>query len=96
MLSAEDHALRMIAERLGVTQRTVSRWRRRYQDERLAGLKSRPRSGRPRRISRRKELVVVTATMRPPKHATRWSTRRLAKEVGRSFMTGHRSWRKWS
>ena len=95
MLSAEGHALRVIAERLGVTQRTVCLWRRRYQSEGLAGLKSRPRSGRPRRISRRKELAVVTATMRPPKHATHWSARRLAKEVGLSFMTGYRSWRKY-
>jgi transposase-like protein len=70
MLSGEGDSLRAIAERLGVTQRTVCLWRRRYQDE---GLKSRHRSGRPRRISRRKELAMVTATMRPPKHATHWS-----------------------
>lgn len=30
MLSAEGHSLREIAERLGVTQRTVCLWRRRY------------------------------------------------------------------
>ena len=95
MLSAEGHALRAIAERLGITQRTVCLWRRRYQDEGLTGLKSRHRSGRPRRISRRKELAVVTATMRPPKHATHWSARRLAKEVGLSFMTVHRIWQKY-
>jgi len=95
MLSAEGHSLREIAERLGVTQRTVCLWRRRYQGEGLAGLKSRHRSGRPRRISRRKELAVVTATMRPPKHATHWSARRLAKEVGLSFMTVHRIWQKY-
>ena len=94
-LSAEGHSLRAIAERLGVTQRTVCLWRRRDQDEGLAGLKSRHRSGRPRRISRRKELAVVTATMRPPKHATHWSARRLAKEVGLSFMTVYRIWQKY-
>ena len=95
MLSAEGHSLRVIAERLRVTQRTVCLWRRRYQNEGLAGLKSRHRSGRPRRISRRKELAVVTATMRPPKHATHWSARRLAKEVGLSCMTVHRIWQKY-
>ena len=31
MLSAERHSLREIAARLGVTQRTVCLWRRRYQ-----------------------------------------------------------------
>ena len=35
MLSAEGHALHEIAERLGVTQRTVCLWRRRYQGEGL-------------------------------------------------------------
>ncbi len=94
-LSAEGHTLREIAERLGVTQRTVCLWRRRYQGEGLAGLRSRHRSGRPRRINRRKELAVVAATMRPPKTATHWSARRLAKEVGVSFMTVHRIWRKY-
>ena len=95
MLSAEGHSLREIAERLGVTQRTVCLWRRRYQGEGIAGLRSRHRSGRPRRVSRRKELAVVAATMRPPTHATHWSARRLAKEVGVSFMTVHRIWQKY-
>ena len=95
LLSAKGDSLRAIAERLGVTQRTVCLWRRRYQGEGLAGLKSRHRSGRPRRISRRKELAVVTATMRPPTHATHWSARRLAKEVGLSCMSVHRIWQKY-
>jgi transposase len=95
MLSVEGYSLREIAERLGVTQRTVWLWRRRYQSEGLAGLRSRHRTGRPRRIDRRKELAVVAATMRPPKHATHWSARRLAKEVGVSFMTVHRIWQKY-
>ncbi len=40
MLSAEGDSQRAIAERLGVTQRMVCLWRRRYQGEGLAGLKS--------------------------------------------------------
>ncbi len=38
---------------------------------------------------------MVAATMRSPKHATHWSARRLAKEVGVSFLTVHRIWRKY-
>jgi transposase len=67
MVSGEGDSLRAIAERLGVTQRTVCLWRRRYQGE---GLKSRHRSGRPRRISRPKELAVAPRPCGPPKHAT--------------------------
>ena len=50
--------------------------------------------GRPRRITRAKERSVA-ATMRPPKAATHWSARRLAKEVGLSPATVHRIWQKY-
>jgi Homeodomain-like domain-containing protein len=76
LLSGEGDSLRAIAERLGVTQRTVC-LRRRYQGE---GLKSRHRSGRPRRISRRKELAVAPRPCGPPKHATHWSAQVAAQQ----------------
>jgi DNA-binding CsgD family transcriptional regulator len=37
-----------IAERLGTVRTTVSRWRKRFFEDRDAGLHDRPRSGRPR------------------------------------------------
>ena len=37
-----------IAERLGTVRTTVSRWRKRFFEDRDAGLRDRPRSGRPR------------------------------------------------
>ena len=40
----------MIAQRLGTTVQTVSKWRRRYQTYRLAGLTDAPRTGRPRSV----------------------------------------------
>ena len=95
LLSGQGLSLREVARRLGVSERTVCLWRRRYRRGRLAGLRSRPRSGRPRRVSRRKELAVVAATMRPPQHATHWSARRLAKGIGLSFMSVHRVWEKY-
>ena len=67
LLSGKGDSLRAIAERLGVTQRTVY-LRGRYQGEEL---KSRHRSGRPRRISRRKELAVAPRPCGPP-GARRW------------------------
>ncbi len=38
---------------------------------------------------------MVEATLRPPKAATHWSARRLAKEVGLSSATVHRIWKKY-
>lgn len=40
-----------IAERLGTVRTTVSRWRKRFFEDRDAGLRDRPRSGRPRTFS---------------------------------------------
>jgi len=40
-----------IAERLGTVRTTVSRWRKRFFEDRAAGLRDRPRSGRPRAFS---------------------------------------------
>ncbi len=37
-----------IAERLGTVRTTVSRWRKRFFEDRAEGLADRPRSGRPR------------------------------------------------
>ena len=40
-----------VAAELGCDADTVSRWRRRFRDKRLAGLHDLPRSGRPRAFS---------------------------------------------
>ena len=39
-----------IARRLDMSPEVVGRWRKRFADERLEGLKDRPRAGRPRRF----------------------------------------------
>ena len=93
--SAAGESIRELAERLEVTQRTVCLWRRRYREAGVAGLRSLPRSGRPRTISAAKERAVLSATVRKPATATHWSTRRLAKEVGLSRASVHRIWRKY-
>ena len=93
--SAEGESIRALAERLKVTQRTVCLWRRRYASRGLDGLRNRPRTGRPRRISSIQEQAVVSATLRKPKTATHWSARRLAKQVGLSPATVHRIWQKY-
>jgi transposase len=92
--SADGESIRELAERLEVSEVTVCRWRNRYRAQGLAGLRTRTRSGRRRRISPADERRVVAATMRAPA-ATHWSTRRLAKEVRLSPATVHRIWQKY-
>ncbi len=94
LASASGEGPRALARRLGISANTVCVWRGRYQREGVPGLRTRGRPGAPRRISDAKERAVVAATMRPPKIATHWSARRLAKEVKLSPATVHRIWQK--
>jgi len=55
-----------IAERIGYTVVQVSRIRRRYADDGVAGLHDRPKSGRPPTVSARKRAQIVALTLRPP------------------------------
>jgi hypothetical protein len=48
LLAAEGLANMEIGSRLGVPRQVVSKWRKRFVEERLAGLADRPRRGRPR------------------------------------------------
>ena len=47
LLAAEGLPNKEIAERLGLPREVVSKWRKRFSDERFAGLEDRPRGGRP-------------------------------------------------
>src|SRR5712692_11032475 len=50
LLAAECTTNTEIARRLDCSVRTVSLWRKRFFEERLDGLRDRPRPGRPRRF----------------------------------------------
>lgn len=83
-----------IAQRHGVTQQTVTKWRHRFLAERLAGLGDAPRSGQPRRHDDEQVQAVIDATLnRRPRQATHWSVRSLSEELSypRDFI--HRVWR---
>jgi len=93
LLMADDLAGVEIAHRTGYTPVQVSRIRRRFAAERLAGLNERPRSGRPREVTARKIAQVVARTLKPPPRGlTHWSARELADRTGLSHSTVHRIW----
>lgn len=50
LLAADGMPLRTIAPTVGVERRTVRDWLDRFAVQRLAGLRDRPRPGRPRRF----------------------------------------------
>jgi transposase len=98
LLAAEGMPNAQIARTVGVSRPTVIGWRDRYQRGGIAALEDGPRSGRPPEIS---EADVVVATLaddgRPPARLgiTHWSARFLAAELGISFASVARIWRKW-
>jgi transposase len=92
--AAQGKPTEAIAEELGVTAATVSKWRGRFARERMDGICDAPRSGRPRRITESKIAELIRTTLRKkPKGATHWSCRLMAKEMGIPAVTVHRVWK---
>lgn len=83
-----------IAERHATSEQTVCKWRRRFAQDRLAGLSDAPRPGQPRHYDDEHVQQVLEATLnRRPKKATHWSVRSLSEETGYSPNFVHRVWR---
>ena len=51
LLAADGWQNKEIGERLQTPRQIISKWRKRFFEERLAGLQDRPRRGRPGRFS---------------------------------------------
>ena len=95
LLAAEGRANKEIASKLGVKAHTVGRWRSRFYELRLAGIKKDlPRGGRPRNQREQRESEIIQKTTQgTPENATHWSTRSLAKELGVTQSMIHRVWK---
>src|SRR5437588_9831406 len=64
-----------IAEQLGISRPTVTKWRNRFAESRLEGLLDEPRPGRARTVSDEQvETIVITTLESTPRDATHWST----------------------
>lgn len=83
-----------LAEEIGVTVRTVIKWRRRFAAQGVDGLLDEPRPGAPRQISDADVERVITLTLEStPENATHWSTRSMAGRCGMSQSAISRIWR---
>jgi transposase len=85
LLAAEGVQNIDIADRVGVCVDAASRWRKRFSEERLAGLTDRPRSGRPRRFGSEVVAGVKALACEPPEQRdvplSRWSSAELAAQA---------------
>jgi transposase len=92
LLAAEGVANVDIAKRVGVCVDVVSKWRKRFCLEGLAGLKDRPRSGRPRVFGSEVVAGVKALACEPPEARdvplSRWSSLELAAQAVTEGLVG--------
>ncbi len=84
-----------VSRELRVSPPTVTKWRRRFVDDRLEGLSDEPRPGAPRTITDQQVEQVINKTLEeaPPHRDTHWSTRSMAEAAGMSQTAISRIWR---
>lgn len=82
LMAAEGKANDQISRRLRTTTATVGKWRRRFIQQRLAGLTDGLRSGRPRKLGPIMERSIVRARQRSTGMRRTFSYRQVAKNFG--------------
>ena len=95
LLSAEGMQTKDIAAKLNITRQKAARWRNRFVQDRLEGIrKDAPRGGRsPKLINEKAELILNATTNQKPANATHWTIRTLAKHLGVSRYLVHTVWK---
>ena len=95
LLLAEGCTYAETQQRADCSANFVSRWKKRFLDQRLAGLYGRHQGRQPKVQTPEMEAKILAATQKtPPDGSTHWSTRRLAKHLGVHHMLVARTWRK--
>jgi transposase len=94
LMLASGHSYREVRERLDCSDEYIREWKKRFQEERLAGLDSRYRGSQPRTRTAEGEARILEATRQGPADGTtHWSSYRLAKKLGISQSSVSRVWR---
>ncbi|MGC5287093.1 helix-turn-helix domain-containing protein [Micromonospora sp. DT231] len=95
LASAEGLSNKDVATKVEVGAHTAGKWRARFVDRRLSGLRDEPRPGAGRRITAAQIDAVVIWTLQtaPPAGAGLWSTRAMAAVAGLNQTAVSRLWR---
>ncbi len=92
---ADGEPYSLLGARLELSTTTLTRWRKRFEQHRLAGLHDAARGGRGDRLAPAVEAKILALTQQPPpKPFTHWTTRRLGARLGLSHMTVQRVWQR--
>jgi transposase len=95
LMLAQGRSYARIQKALNTTAPTISAWKKRFLQDRMAGLVETRHPGRkPVVITPRLQARVLAASRRKPADgSTHWSCRKLARELGISKDAVHRIWR---
>jgi transposase len=95
LLLSEGASLRRTRASTGLNLRHIVKWRERFADGGLEALVDRPRPGRPRRVSRTLQELIIgdTLRLRPPGGRSHWTSRLMARHHRVSFDTVQKIWR---
>jgi transposase len=95
LMLADGASFAAITMAVGCYPDYVSRWKQRFESQRLAGLRARYRGQPPTVRTPALEARVLAKTRQtPPDGSTHWTTRKLAKVLGISHMLVARVWRR--
>jgi transposase len=95
LLLADGAPYSEIQEKVDCSAPFVSKWKKRFVQERLAGLYTRHEGRQIKVLTPRMEARILAWTQKSPTDgSTHWSTRRLAKKLGVHHMTVARTWQK--
>lgn len=88
-LLQRDTPVHVVAERLGVDRRSVRRWKRAYRRQGRAGLRARPASGRPSKLTAAQRRQLARLVVAGPEAAgyptSLWTCRRLVDLIRQHF-----------
>lgn len=88
---ADGMTYSMIKRELRTTARTISRWKRRFEESGIEGLEPKHKGSRPRSATPAVQAKVCRKVQqRPHDGSTHWSVRKLATELGLSKSSVHR------
>jgi len=91
LYSSEGKSYDEIIDKTGHCRGSVAKWRKRYLEFGIEGLKDLPRPGKPRVITAEQEILVIEkACSKPEGGYTRLSQRQIAKSVGISQTKVHK------
>jgi transposase len=95
LLLAQGKSYLTIRQLLGCNPNYISRWKGRFEAERLAGLYSRQRGRAVEKRTPALEAKILEWTRRPAADgSTHWSSRKLARHLGVSHMMVARVWQR--